>query len=251
MLEYGYSWDLVLQQIGTCYRRLRWLISNRLVLGHAHPTKKFPQNPLITFQTFCTQTCCRRRDRGPEVNIVESFCCSLHWLRRSPCLLQCCYVVMHVIKKLSFFLSFIYTSRLYLSNKVHQHLISYCHTLFYRVWISQQSNPDQSKQRIRQSWTCCYLLLKKLRYSSLIVNVFLYCFMALKPARSISQIWCVRSISFLTDFLMKLLFRTNRSLALKLLRSLNVISVLLIKKNCTHFINSCIRRRSKTAKIIL
>jgi len=30
----------------------------------------------------------------------------------------------------------------------------------------------------------------------------------------------------------------------------DVITVLLIK-NCTHFINSCISRRSKTAKIIL
>jgi len=71
------------------------------------------------------------------------------------------------------------------------------------------------------------LLRKKLRYCSTIVNVFLYCFMALKPARSISQI-CVRSMSFLTDFLWNYLGQV----ALKLFRSLNVISVLTFRALC-------------------
>ena len=39
----------------------------------------------------------------------------------------------------------------------------------------------------------------KLRYSCLIVNVFLYCFMDLKPARSVSQIGA-RLTSHLIDF---------------------------------------------------
>ena len=41
----------------------------------------------------------------------------------------------------------------------------------------------------------------------LIVNVFLYCFMDLKPARPVSQIWARKGLSF-NRFFMKL-FRTN------------------------------------------
>jgi len=64
------------------------------------------------------------------------------------------------------------------------------------------------------------LPLKKLLYSYLILNVFLFCFMLLKPARLVSRIWVqltLHLIGFLWNYLgritLKLLRVSNRTLA--------------------------------------